>query len=210
MVEVGVKAVIFDCDGVMFDTAQSNSMYYNKVLDHFDMPPLSQEQFVKVHMFTVKDALEYLFSGKRDLTEVVDVMSSLGYRQFIKYMTMEAGLPELLDALKQKELIRAVATNRTNSMDAVLLEHDLSGAFDMVVTSADVEKPKPHPDQLIMIKERFHLDPGEMIFIGDSEFDEQAALGAGVPFIAFKNSALKARYHVTSMAEIGRILSLNI
>ena len=194
----------------MFDTAQSNRMYYNKVLDHFNMPPLSQEQFVKVHMFTVKDALEYLFSGKRDLNEVVEVMGSLGYRQFIKYMTMEPGLTELLDALKQKKLIRAVATNRTNSMDAVLLDHDLSEAFDMVVTSADVEKPKPYPDQLIKIKDRFNLDSREMLFIGDSEFDEQAALGAGVPFVAFKNSALKARHHVESMAEIGRILSLNV
>ena len=79
----------------------------------------------------------------------------------------------------------------------------------MVVTAADVERAKPDPDQLIKIRERFDLKPEEMIFIGDSEYDEQAAFRAGILFVAFKNSVLKARYHVASMGEIGRILNVN-
>ncbi len=209
MGENNIKAVIFDCDGVMFDTAHANRMYYNMVLEHFKSPPLSDEQFTKVHMYTVNNALAYLFPDKKDLTEVYGVMKSLGYHRFIKYMILEPGLLELLENLKTNGLIRAVATNRTNTMADVLREHDLDSSFDMVVTAADVERAKPDPDQLIKIRERFDLDPNEMIFIGDSEYDEQAALRAGILFIAFKNSALKAKYHVTSMGEIGRILNVN-
>ena len=45
-----IRAVVFDCDGVMFDTADANRIYYNRVLERFGKPPLNQEQFINVHM----------------------------------------------------------------------------------------------------------------------------------------------------------------
>ena len=60
-----IKAVIFDCDGVMFDTTAANSAYYNRILKHLDRPPLTPEQFAYCHMHTVDNALRYLFDGCR-------------------------------------------------------------------------------------------------------------------------------------------------
>ncbi|SMC79222.1 haloacid dehalogenase superfamily, subfamily IA, variant 3 with third motif having DD or ED [Desulfocicer vacuolatum DSM 3385] len=203
-----IKAVVFDCDGVMFDTSGANEMYYNMVLSHFGKPELTREQFVKVHMFTVQEALEYLFPELESLTPVYDFMGTMGYDQFIPHMAREKGLKKLLAALKEKGLIRAVATNRTNTMQAVLNAHELEDAFDMVVTAADVEHPKPSPEQLHAIMKRYSLVPGQMLFVGDSSYDQMAAGTAGVPFIAFKNKALEADFHVTSMARIGEIVGI--
>ena len=45
-----IKAVVFDCDGVMFDTADANRIYYNRVLANFNKQPLSEEQVVQVRV----------------------------------------------------------------------------------------------------------------------------------------------------------------
>ena len=203
-----IKAVVFDCDGVMFDTAGANEMYYNKVLAHFRKPDLTREQFVKVHMFTVKEALEYLFPEMDSLEAVYTFMGTMGYAQFIPYMEREKGLKKLLTALKDNGFIRAVATNRINTMQAVLKAHNLENAFDMVVTAADVQHPKPSPEQLHTIMEKFSLTPGQMLFVGDSQYDQMAANKAGVPFIAFKNKDLDADFHVTTMAQVGNIVGI--
>ncbi len=55
-----IKAVIFDCDGVMFDTTDANAAYYNRILAHFNRPVLTPEQFAYCHMHTVDNALRYL------------------------------------------------------------------------------------------------------------------------------------------------------
>ncbi len=203
-----IKAVVFDCDGVMFDTADANRMYYNDILRHFGKADLTDDQFKKVHMYTVKEALEYLFPEMDSLYEVYNYMSGVGYDRFIPHMKIEPGLRELLESLKLKGYIRAVATNRTNTMPIVLKEHKLENQFDMVVTAADVKNPKPEPDQLLKIMSAFNLESDNVIFIGDSQYDAIASFKAGTFFIAFKNKMLDADFHVDSMDEIGEILNI--
>ncbi len=204
-----IKAVVFDCDGVLFDTAVSNRKYYNEVLESFDKPILSEEQFVNIHMMTVTRAIDYLFPEIADLSIVYDHLKNIGYDKFIKDMVMEKGLIDLLIKLKKKGYIRGIGTNRTNSMEKVLEEFHLEDYFEVVVTAAMVKKPKPDPEQLLMIMERFGLNPYEVLFIGDSDYDRQAALSAKTIFAAFKNPELKADFNVESMDEIAMILQIN-
>ncbi len=204
-----IKAVVFDCDGVLFDTAYANRLYYNRLLDHFGKPLLNDEQFKLVHMFTVKEALHYLFAESESMDRVYSFMKTMSYNEFIKYMKPEQGLIELLEDLKRAEYIRCIATNRTNTMADVLKKHDMEPFFEMVVTAADVKKPKPAPDELIKIMETLNLHPKQILFIGDSEYDQIAAQEAGTLFAAFKNPLLNADYHVVSMANIGQVLRLN-
>jgi len=204
-----IKAVIFDCDGVLFDTAFANRKFYDEVLTTFDKPPLTDVQFVNVHMMTVTAAIQYLFPEKASHKEVFACLKQIGYAKFIPFMRMEKGLVQLLTRLKEKGFIRGIATNRTNTMEQVLRDNDLEAYFEMVVTSADVVNPKPDPEQLLKIMEAFHLSPPEVIFIGDSEYDQRAARSAGTWFVAFKQPKLTADIHVNAMADILGILQIN-
>ncbi len=204
-----LKAVVFDCDGVLFDTAQSNRTFYDEVLNAFGKPELNQEQFENVHMMTVRAAIEYLFPEMEDHAPVYACIKQIGYKKFIPFMKMEEGLVTLLKGIKARGWIRGIATNRTDTMEKVLEDWDLVPFFEVVVTARDVKKAKPHPDELIKIMDQYGLEPGEIVFIGDSEFDAKAAQSAGVWFIAFKQPSLKADIHVASMAEVGRALQLN-
>jgi len=204
-----IKAVVFDCDGVMFDTAVANRKYYDEVLKSFDKPLLDEQQFINIHMMTVNAAIAYLFPEMRDLSIVYEHLKHIGYYKFIQDMVMEKGLVDLLIKLKANGYIRGIGTNRTNTMEKVLEDFDLKEYFEIVVTAAMVKKPKPDPEQLLMIMEKFGLSPDQILFIGDSDYDRQAAVSAKVGFAAFKNATLKADFNVESMDEIATILQIN-
>ena len=87
----GIKAVVFDCDGVMFDTAQANRKYYNDILAGFGKPPLDEEQFINIHMMTVKGAVKYLFPEMDDHQPVYNMIKRIGYETVIPLMLMEPG-----------------------------------------------------------------------------------------------------------------------
>ena len=203
-----IKAVVFDCDGVMFDTAMANRKFYDLILDHFNKPPLTDTQFIQVHMMTVADAVSYLFAEMTDLKPVFQSVKQIGAHNFIPHMEIAHGLADLLADLKFHGYIRAVATNRTDTMEQVLIHYGLTDQFDMVVTAADVKNPKPHPEPLIKIMDRFSLSPDQILFIGDSMYDQQAARAAGTVFAAFRQPQLEADLYAKTMADIASALGV--
>jgi len=201
-----IKVVIFDCDGVMFDSSKANIAYYNAILDHFGKEPLTSKQFEYVHMHTVYAALSYLFDNETDRKAALSYSANMSYEEFIKYMEMEPNLTTLLDWLRP-EMKTAIATNRSTTIGRVLTEHNIDGYFDFVVSALDVKNPKPAPDMLIKIIDHFNITPKETIYIGDSQLDEEAANAAGVPLIAYKNQSLSADYHINGFVEVQEILN---
>lgn len=201
-----IRAVIFDCDGVMFDTTEANTAYYNHLLQHFGRPPLTPEQFAYCHMHTVHNALDYLFADTGQLEEARAYRRRhMSYRDFIPLMALEPHLKPLLQRLRPR-VRTAVGTNRSDTMEDVMTLHGLEGAFDLVVTAQDVASPKPAPDMLNRILAAFGLEPSEAIYIGDSSLDEQAAAAAGMPLVAYRNPALRAWRHIDSLAAVHELL----
>jgi HAD superfamily hydrolase (TIGR01549 family) len=207
MIMKHVKAVAFDCDGVMFDTAQANRFYYSHILLHFDRPAVTDEQFTFVHMHTVHESMAYLFPDETILAAAYEFRKSMDYKQYLGYLTIEPHLVSLLEKLRP-QIKTTIATNRTDTMDRLLAEFNLDGYFDLVVTSSDVMRPKPHPEALLKILNYFDLEPYQTIYIGDSQVDEMAARSAAMPFVAFRNRKLSADYHIDTLKELEELLNL--
>jgi beta-phosphoglucomutase-like phosphatase (HAD superfamily) len=202
-----IQLVAFDCDGVMFDTRQSNSAYYNTVLAHFGLPAMTAAQFDFVHMHTVDRSIDRLFEAHPGrIPAVRDFCRQLGYEPFIRSMIMEPDLKALLAWLKGR-FKTAVATNRTTSMARVMAFHQLEGAFDTMVCALDVDRPKPHPDLLLKTMERLGATPDQTVYIGDSPLDMAAARSARTGFIAYQNPALDADIHIGSLGQVRELLS---
>jgi HAD superfamily hydrolase (TIGR01549 family) len=204
-----IKVVAFDCDGVMFDTTKANMAYYNEILQHFGRPTLTPDQFAYCHSHTADQSISYLFNDDKRFREAQQYRKSMSYIPFLKYMVVEPHLKLLLGKLRPRYKT-AIATNRSNTMDRVLSEHGLEGYFDLVVSSSDVDRPKPYPDPLIKILEYFEIEAYNALYVGDSELDEIAAKAAGVPFVAYQNRSLLANFHIKSLKEIAQILDIKI
>ncbi|MGV1100641.1 HAD family hydrolase [Thiovibrio sp. JS02] len=200
-----LKLVIFDCDGVMFDSKNANRVYYNHMLEHFGHPPMDAEELEYVHMHHVMDSVRHIFRNyPDDLAAADEYRQGLDYTPFLRHMIMEPDLPEFLNFLRPRRKT-AISTNRTSTMASVLNMFRLADLFDKVVTAFDVERPKPHPEALHQILAHFQCGVTESIYIGDSQVDREHTEAVGMRLIAFKNQALPAEYHVQSFMEISRL-----
>jgi HAD superfamily hydrolase (TIGR01549 family) len=201
-----LSAVAFDCDGVLFDTVKANTAYYNRILSRFGRPEMTPSQFEYAQMHTADEAIAHLFPEPAAFEAAQAFRREMGYGPFIPRMEMAPDLRGLLGWLKGRYRT-AVVTNRSDTMSRVLTEFGLEGAFEVVVTALDVTHPKPHPEPLLKALKAFSLSPPQMLYIGDSPLDEQAAAAAGVRFAAYGNPDLTADYHVRRMTEIRTLLN---
>ncbi|MBI5602191.1 MAG: HAD family hydrolase [Deltaproteobacteria bacterium] len=196
-----VQVIIFDCDGVLFDSRKSNQFFYNQLLTHFGKPPLTEAALHYVHMHTVTESVEFLFRDG-SLRDQVDLYrQNLDYTSFFRMMEMEPGLLDFL-AFIRPWAKTAISTNRTTTIGPVLTLFSLDPWFDLVVSALDVDRPKPDPESIYKIMSYFKVGPEECLFIGDSEVDAQTALSAGVPLVAYKNEELTAALHVGGFSEL--------
>jgi HAD superfamily hydrolase (TIGR01509 family) len=197
-----LKLVIFDCDGVMFDSKEANRQYYNMLLKEFGRPDMSEEEVDYVHTHNVLDSVSFIFRNHPDPEDEVNrFREKQDYTPYLNHMIMEPDLKEFLRYLRP-EHHTAISTNRAATMPAVLKMFELEEYFDKVVTSLDVERPKPHREALVKILDHFGLNAQEAVYIGDSMVDREHSAGVDMRLIAFKNPNLNAEYHVNSFMEI--------
>jgi HAD superfamily hydrolase (TIGR01509 family) len=203
----GIRAIIYDCDGVLFESRAANLAYYNAVLRQLGAPPVAADDRLKAHLCHTAASPE-VFAGLLGAERVEQALACaavLDYRQFIPFMTPEPGMVETLAALSA-QMPLAVATNRGTSMPEILRHFGLTQYFQTVVTSRDVARPKPYPDMLELVARRLGLPGEDLLFVGDSELDSTAAARAGVRFAAYKG-VLPGELKIGSHNELAALFS---
>ena len=200
-----LKLIIFDCDGVMFDSKDANRKYYNHLLQKFGYPLMDREEENYVHSHNVLDSVSYIFRRhSREIEKVHAYRQSVDYTPFLEHMRIEPDLKEFLHFLRP-QYHTAISTNRSTTMEAVMKMYELDAYFDLVVTSLDVQRPKPHAEALHKILDHFQLEAGQAVYIGDSIVDREHTAGVSMRLISFKNPELPAEYHVNSFRDIPRL-----
>lgn len=202
-----IKVVAFDCDGVMFESSAVNKKFYNLLLHAFDLPKMTEEDFYHVHMYTAEGAIRYLFEGRVDLDRVFGEQKKIHYPDLFPLMIEEPFLRDLLTTLRPR-FKTVVATNRSDTLRPLLDHFALTPLFDFLVTSTDVPRPKPWPDMLLKAADHFRALPEEVLYIGDSPLDFQAAQSAKCPFVGYGEGIPEAEFKIKSLEEIKSLFDL--
>lgn len=201
------ELIIFDCDGVMFDSRAANIAFYNHIRSRFNLPDMSPEQVDYVHRATAEESVNYIIPDEDGMREAAQKYRlGIDYSPFNDMMVIEPHLVELLEFLGKNHKT-AVCTNRSNTIMALLDQFGLTSYFDVIVSALDVTRPKPDPEMVEKVLSSLEVPAEKALFVGDSISDAQAARSAGVRLVAFGNKALAADYHIDALDRMKDILS---
>lgn len=182
------KGIIFDCDGVLIDSVEANMTFYNLIRKKLGLPELNEEQREYCQMSTAAQALEYITPNALR-SQMHEVVREVSYARDIEPMIQASeNFVPFLKAIAGKFLL-GIHTNRTGPIDYMLNRLDMGGYFDPIMTVRYCE-PKPSPDGANKILAQWNIKPNEALFIGDSIMDMQAARGADIPFLSYRNDKI--------------------
>lgn len=204
-----VECVIYDCDGVLFDSLEANRRLYTSIAASTGKEYLTDDELHYCHTHTVYESIAHICGNDEDVERraLEFFKGNIDFRDFIVYLVMEPNLTDTLERLRAKGISRAISTNRTTSMRHVMERYGLWPFFDVVVTAAHQVKPgqdpagsreilqakaKPDPEGVAKILDELNVRREATVYIGDSEIDMGTAKAAGVTFIAYKNRGIEA------------------
>jgi phosphoglycolate phosphatase len=184
-----VKAVMIDLDGTLLDTIPDLAVAANLMLEALGRAPLDADL---IRTFVGKGVPNLV---KRTLAGDIDgeVDSALLERALQLYercydsvngrhTTIYPGVIEGLERLRERHFKLACVTNKSARFTQPLLAHmKLSEYFSEVVAGDTLPQKKPDPAPLIYACAQFGIAPSDMLMIGDSVNDAQAARAAGCP-----------------------------
>ena len=197
----GRRLVIFDCDGVLIESWDSTMAFYNRILAGLGLGPMTPEDETYVFASSIPEGLARLVPP--DLRPAAEgILKTVKVEDFLSLIRIKPGVPEFLDHLRKSGRKTAVCTNGGAEARPILEALGLLWYFEIVVTAADVERPKPHPEGVLRILETVGAAPREAVYIGDSEQDRLAAQAAGVDFIAYGAPRLAADVHLDDFGSL--------
>ncbi len=185
------RAVIFDLDGTLVDTAPDLMRATNHVLNGMGRRALAMEE---VRAFVGHGARALLTRGLAatgGMPDAYDVEAD--YRLFVAFYAANIahgsapfpGLVRLLERLKDEGFGLGVCTNKLEGLSVQLLDAlDLAKYFGSVVGPDTLGIAKPDPKPFYEAVNRLNLDSPRALMVGDSETDILTARNAGVPVIA--------------------------
>jgi phosphoglycolate phosphatase len=212
-----LKAIIFDLDGTLVDSAPDIHAATEKMLQEIGQPVLSLETVTS-----------FIGNGVPKLVERVIAARGLGTRfdaddllaRFMRHYAAAATektrlyphVAEALQMLGDDGYALGLCTNKPKAPTALVLEaFDLARFFDVVVCGDTLPVKKPDPAPLQLAIER--LGATGSVYVGDSEVDAATAKAAAIPFALFTEGYRKSdvsdipkTYSFSDFAELGVVI----
>ena len=186
---IAVKAVTIDLDGTLLDTIPDLAAAANMMLTEIGRPRLDEALIRTFVGKGIVNLVQRTLAGHIDGAADPELMAR-GFPVFERcytevngrHTTIYPGVREGIASLAAKGLRLACVTNKSAAYTLPLLDMvGLAPSFEQVVSGDTLAKKKPDPAPLLHACEVFGIAPAQMLMIGDSLNDAQAARAAGCP-----------------------------
>lgn len=183
----GIRAVIIDLDGTMVDTAPDFLVAINRMRNDLELDPIDIETVKRFIGKGTENLIRCVLSEDFPAEEVArhfDLALKAYTTHYLAingdYSSVYAGVQDGLEAMLSKGLRLACVTNKPIAFALPLLDRtDLRHYFELVYGGDSLPKKKPDPYPMLQVCADFKLAPAQVVAIGDSSNDAEAARGAG-------------------------------
>lgn len=179
------KAVLFDLDGTLIDTADDIGDAANRVLSNRGFPTHS----ISTYRSFIGEGTRMLFTRALPEENRAQDLITACLQEFIEdyrynynqKTKLYDGVPELLDVLRVRGLKLAILSNKPDPMTKDCVAFFLSEwSFDVVLGQQDSIPRKPDPQGALEVAQRLGIPPSDFIYLGDTAIDMKTAVSAGM------------------------------
>jgi phosphoglycolate phosphatase len=182
-----IRAAIIDLDGTMLDTVPDFEVALNGMRAELGLAPITQAQIKpmvgKGSEKLIRDVLSLDFDAGQVEQHYEAAMAAYQHHYLAingNHSALYDGVIDGLAALRELGLRMACVTNKPVAFTLPLLERKgLAPYFELVYGGDSLAKKKPDPLPLLQVCRDFALDPAQVVAIGDSSNDAEAARAAG-------------------------------
>lgn len=188
------KAVIFDLDGTLIDTEKYYRIAWTKAFEQFGYI-MTGDQYLHIRSLGKPFILPTLRSFSKDPDfdyEKVYAVRSQIMENLIKEngLQVKKGAVEFLSFLKEKGILRAVATaSPVSRAERYLKETGLLPYFDRIISARDMKEGKPSPDVYLFAVKELGFSADECLAVEDSPNGVKSAYSAGLKVVMVPDQA---------------------
>jgi haloacid dehalogenase superfamily, subfamily IA, variant 3 with third motif having DD or ED/haloacid dehalogenase superfamily, subfamily IA, variant 1 with third motif having Dx(3-4)D or Dx(3-4)E len=184
---MNVKCLIFDMDGLMFDSEVIAEMAYKKAVQEFGYE-ISNEIYYQLLGRNKADAhiiIKELMGEEYPAHEIHKLAHEFKYEHIQEHgLPMKKGLMELLEFAKQKGILMAVASSSDKSIiEGYLKLGGIETYFDYIISGEQVVHSKPNPEIFLRVCRELGVTPKEALVLEDSKNGIMAAVNGNIPVI---------------------------
>ncbi|MCI8515566.1 MAG: HAD family hydrolase [Hungatella sp.] len=181
------RAIIFDFDMTLADTAMVIVTLLNEVAEEFGYPRMPEKEALPVVGYGHEIMLSHV-TGEKDPKKLHRMRER--YRQVCRermpdMMVYFSDVPDSLRRLKEEGLLLGVLSQKPHAaLSGSLEKHGLYQYIDVVTGCEDAPAHKPDPGGLLVSARAMGLERDQILFVGDHLVDQETARAAGMDFAA--------------------------
>jgi phosphoglycolate phosphatase/pyrophosphatase PpaX len=180
-----VRWVLFDVDGTLVNTWELYIESFLRSMEDLVGRRLTLEELAALHPTSELRVLRQVLASDDELPAAHEgFLTHLSRLHPELYAGVYDGVPEMLDALRERGLTLGLVTGKSRGAWAVTEPVAGLGDFAVAVMDDDVSEPKPAPEGILAAVAGLGAAPEETVYVGDAVNDARAARAAGVRFAA--------------------------
>lgn len=183
-----IKAIIFDVDGVLLNSFESNLRYFRELLKRFSYPAPTSEDYTNMFHLPTYDVIKVWTKLKDDL-KIKEIMAEGDKMELDGSVEMPKNAAKVITELKEKYKLGIVTGRQRDNIFEGELE-SYRRLFDAIVGYEDTLEHKPSPEPLLLALKKLKLKPEECIYIGDALTDIKAGDAANIKVICYGKSRM--------------------
>lgn len=208
-----LKAVVFDLDGVLTDSAKYHYQAWKMLADKLGIP-FDEEYNEKLKGVSRMESLELILQNgnaqdKYTQEEKVAMATEKNefYKQLLHQITPEDVLPGIHDFLEQLKAagIKTAVASVSHNAPFILERLELDKYFDYICDAAQVPRAKPFPDIFLSAAQNLGVEPANCIGVEDAQAGIQAINAAGMMSVGVgtESQMQEAKLILPSTAKLG-------